>query len=53
VYFVENILVEFTLVEVAKAIEALTADDFLFESFDKAGTFLGTNKHIDFVDAAH
>ena len=52
-YFVEDELVEFALVEVAEAIEALTTDDFLFESFDKAGTFLRAYKHIDFVNTAY
>ena len=41
---------ELSLVDLPKSVEALTAHDFFFESFEKVGSFFGSNQHINFID---
>ena len=48
-YFASNELVEATGVTITYTVEALTAHDFISESFGKAGTIFGSDEHEDAV----
>lgn len=51
-HFLLDELVKAALVLQANAVEAAAADDFLLESFEEIGAFLGSNEHVNFVHTA-